>query len=201
MHMAQLTLEQGRFRLDRLTRALSWLLPTTAILMVLTIGTVEVGLPPAIAGLFAVLLLAAFPVCAIMVAIWFHRANANLHDAGIAMNHGPHMAWIWFLVPIANLFKPYQVLREIWVDSHRLADSFAAPSPSQLGLWWGGWIVSTVLFRIADTLTLGGGAKGVAVIVTVAALAAFSASTLALRTLIREVNTAQHGLADAAVFA
>lgn len=200
MFVAKLTLEQGRFRLDRLTRALSWLLPATTMLLVIDIAVVETGLSMALAAAFALLLIVGFPVCVVLVSMWFHRANANLHATGLAMNHGPHMAWIWFLVPVANLFKPYQVLREIWVDSHRLADGFAAPSPSLLGLWWGSWIAGIGLFRVADLLAVAYGAPRASLAVSVLAALALVASALSLRTLIREVNTAQQGQADADVF-
>ena len=51
----------------------------------------------------------------------------------------------WFFIPIANFWKPYRVMREIWDVSHRskITDS------SLVGLWWGFWLVSNFVGRIA----------------------------------------------------
>ncbi|HYF29804.1 MAG TPA: DUF4328 domain-containing protein [Chitinophagaceae bacterium] len=70
---------------------------------------------------------------------WFRRAYYNLHMAA------PHEAsyeegWAagaWF-VPILNLFRPYQIMEEVWTGTqralpHRFPD---ITPPTMVGVWW-----------------------------------------------------------------
>src|ERR1700754_3506800 len=51
----------------------------------------------------------------IVFAVWIHRANRNARALGaVGMRFSPGWAVGWFFVPIANLWKPYQAMKEIW---------------------------------------------------------------------------------------
>ena len=52
------------------------------------------------------------------------------------MEFGPD-AWGWFFAPFANLFKPYQAIRELWFRA-----SDWAQRPDVLPVWWGVWLIS-----------------------------------------------------------
>ncbi|WP_086608965.1 DUF4328 domain-containing protein [Erythrobacter donghaensis] len=94
-----------------------------------------------------------FVVSVIVVAMWIHRAHANLHEAGLpGLETSPGWAVGWFFVPIANLFKPFQAMRELWHESHQSADSFSSDAPGTLTLWWGLWIVGNILGNISMRL-------------------------------------------------
>ncbi|TLN26675.1 DUF4328 domain-containing protein [bacterium] len=82
----------------------------------------------------------------IVFLVWVYRANKNLHSlSNTAMVHSPGWSVGWFFIPIANLFKPYQVLRELWVVSSRGRVS----STALVGWWWAIWLVSNFVGRLA----------------------------------------------------
>ncbi len=82
---------------------------------------------------------------------WIYRANKNLHSlSSDPMIFSPGWAVGWYFIPIANLFKPYQAMKEIWVVAQR----GAAQDASLVGWWWFLWIVSNFLGRITLKLTL-----------------------------------------------
>lgn len=63
----------------------------------------------------------------------------------------------WF-VPILNLWRPKQLVNDVWESNSRTGGG-QAWVPTLLAVWWGGWIVSTAidqvswtLYREADTL-------------------------------------------------
>ncbi len=57
-------------------------------------------------------------VAAITFFIWIHRININLHLlSNEEMRFGPNWSVAWFFIPIANVFMPYKVLKELWLIS------------------------------------------------------------------------------------
>ena len=82
-------------------------------------GTVDLALdsgPLVLAiGLVYLAYTAVFVVSIVLVAMWIHRAHANLREAGVdGLEFTPGWAVGWFFVPIAQLFKPFQAMRELW---------------------------------------------------------------------------------------
>ena len=95
----------------------------------------------------------AFLVSVVLVAMWIHRAHANLHAAGWdALEFTPGWAVGWYFVPLANLIKPYQAMRELWNTSMREDDYFVSDAPMILKLWWGTWIAGNILSNIATRM-------------------------------------------------
>lgn len=45
---------------------------------------------------------------------WFRRAYGNLHRLKLRLNHSETMAVWAFFIPIIFLFRPYQIMKEIW---------------------------------------------------------------------------------------
>ncbi len=77
---------------------------------------------------------------------WVHRANKNLHELSPgSMTFSPGWSVGWYFIPIANLIKPYQAMKEIWFVAHRQSLS----KSSILGWWWALWIASNILSRLA----------------------------------------------------
>ncbi len=93
-------------------------------LMSLTPGPLEEAY-----GLAAILMLVIFIGSVVLVSMWIYRAHANLRDRGIEMETSPGWAVGWFFVPIMNLFKPFQAMRELWSESHFESDSYGDPAP------------------------------------------------------------------------
>jgi Domain of unknown function (DUF4328) len=111
-------------------------------------------------------------VTVVIFAMFLVRANKNAHAlSGEPLEVVPSwMVW-WFVVPFANLYKPYVAVREVWERSKGAA-------PTLLGLWWAAWISGNILGQIswrmsdpedsipemvsADQFVLAGEAVGVA---------------------------------------
>ncbi|NDP28648.1 MAG: DUF4328 domain-containing protein [Flavobacterium sp.] len=87
-----------------------------------------------------------FIISAITFIQWFRRAYFNLH---LRVNHLSHSegwaAGCWF-VPIVNLFRPYQIMKELFQETHlflkrnevHTKEHLSMPS---LSLWWTFWII------------------------------------------------------------
>ena len=81
--------------------------------------------------------------------IWQHRAHANLKALGTELEYSPGWAVGFWLIPIANLWKPFQVNRELWKASGDVNDWRSQRTWPVLGWWWASWISAGVLGRIA----------------------------------------------------
>jgi hypothetical protein len=150
---------------------------------------------------------AAFVASVVIVAIWIHRAHANLADAAVdGLEFTPGWAVGWYFIPIANLFKPFQAMRELWRASHGEAHPFDGPAPSAVTAWWTCWIVGNILSSVGDRLlTMSeGDATGLTAghALGAAGTALHVAAALLLAKLIRAITSAQRGGVTAAgVFA
>ena len=74
--------------------------------------------------------------------MWVSRASKNLSALGASnQKFSPEWAVLLWFIPIAQLWVPYKVTKEIWVESHpeRLRP------PAWFRVWWATWIVSIVL--------------------------------------------------------
>jgi hypothetical protein len=90
----------------------------------------------------------------ILVLRWIWRANKNLHAlSSVPLEYTPGWAVGWYFVPFASLWKPFQVMREIWQVSLGVAGSGLLP------LWWTCWILSNiagnVTFQLASSRDIG----------------------------------------------
>ncbi len=93
------------------------------------------------------LTLAAFVVSGIASLVWTHRASSNArHLADYPQRISPGWAVGWYFVPIANLWKPYQSMAEIW---RRSAFPPSVSGPAALGWWWALWIIGNITSQVA----------------------------------------------------
>lgn len=90
-----------------------------------------------------------FCVTVVLFAIWIHRMQSNTFALGVLdLQHTPAWAVGWNFVPIANLWIPYQVMREIWC-ANRSPDGWQFDKPSRfLMVWWLLWLASVVYVYI-----------------------------------------------------
>ncbi len=92
--------------------------------------------------------------------VWLHRVRANLPALGIAdARWSPGWAVGWWFVPIMNLFRPFQVVKEIWQASGREVHPGSwrnAPTPDLLGWWWGLFLIGSFASNIAMRRTIWG---------------------------------------------
>ena len=84
---------------------------------------------------------------------WIWLASKNLWDRDIqGLEFSPASCIWWYAVPVANLFKPFQAMREIWNASLGEDGAFAADTPDTLRYWWGFWIGSAMLGNLSYRL-------------------------------------------------
>lgn len=77
---------------------------------------------------------------------WIHRANWNARALGAEnMQFTPGWSIGWYFVPIVNLWKPYQAMKEIWMASSKVKEWQSQTVPGLLGLWWTFWIAYSML--------------------------------------------------------
>jgi Domain of unknown function (DUF4328) len=104
--------------------------------------------------------LAAFTASAVMFLIWLRRAYQNLKPLGGEPRYSSAWTVGAFLVPVVNLFLPFQIFQEIWraSDPETIAVSGAKPvtafiedsSKSLLVvIWWGLWLLTVMNLVVA----------------------------------------------------
>lgn len=83
---------------------------------------------------------------------WFRRAYANLERAGVKINNDESWAIWGFIVPIISLFKPFQIMKEIWVKTQKIIKKFDKSFDTNYNtvpiiLWWILFIGSNIIGR------------------------------------------------------
>jgi hypothetical protein len=87
--------------------------------------------------------IAIYLFAAVVFLVWIHRMNRAVRKYTQAdLSYTPGWSVGWFLVPIANLFMPYKVVKELWIatEPDRPAGLFSmAGAASPIVLWW--WLL------------------------------------------------------------
>lgn len=90
-----------------------------------------------------------FVATAICWLVWLHRAYANLSLMGTKKaDYTPGLAVGYWFVPVMNLFRPYQITKELWLRSVRrnAAESIKEFAPlAVLPWWWGIYLIYAFL--------------------------------------------------------
>lgn len=109
--------------------------------------------PGEIIGYLAIVFLLIFFVGGIIVFKWIKLANKNVRALGAKnLEFSPGWAVGWFFVPIANLFKPYKVMNEIWSATHSPENWEKNENHRAVQKWWGLWIGSSGLMQLSNNL-------------------------------------------------
>ena len=95
-----------------------------------------------------------FPLSAILFIRWFYRAYRNLSRLPVRRRRHPWWTIAAWFVPLANLFLPYQIAKELFVKSeYLLARGSREPDTTAnyeiVGLWWGIWVFFLITARFA----------------------------------------------------
>ncbi len=89
-------------------------------------------------------------VTAVAFLKWIYRANVNARGFGATgMTFTPGWAVGYYFIPILNLWKPYQAMKEIWQASENPILWRSIKPPALLGRWWSLWILSCILGNAA----------------------------------------------------
>lgn len=93
-------------------------------------------------------------ITVVFFSMWIYRAAANVVAAGIpGFEYTPSWAVGWFFVPIANLFRPFSAMRQIWNASHGEQGERLNHANGLLAFWWGCWIISNIASNISFRMT------------------------------------------------
>jgi hypothetical protein len=96
---------------------------------------------------------ACYVLCTIAFLAWYGRAYRNLRRLGAGgLRWGNGWAIAYWFIPILNLFRPKQVVNDIW----RASDPDGAPGtawsdgrvPALVHWWWALWLISSFAERI-----------------------------------------------------
>lgn len=78
--------------------------------------------------------------CIILFIRWFHRAYYNLHQLRLEFNvkcsYEPSWAVFAWFVPIIGFFRPYTIMKEIWIGMQKKANVTQIKSRMILRIWW-----------------------------------------------------------------
>jgi hypothetical protein len=88
--------------------------------------------------------LLAFVASAGLFLRWLPRMNRNARAlSATGMEYGPIAAAAWFVAPVFQAWKPFDVLRELYQASSpdHIDDWRRAPVPHLLTLWWTLWLL------------------------------------------------------------
>ncbi len=100
-----------------------------------------------IIGLFQVAL---FLFTAVIFGCWIVRANKNVRALGAdGLRITPGWAVGYFFVPVSNLWRPYQAMRDLWQASHHPTSWATTAATSILPVWWTLWILSGFLGQMS----------------------------------------------------
>lgn len=100
--------------------------------------------------LIGIVSLIVFIVSVVTFIMWFRRAYFNLHQKVSYLSYTEGWAAGSWFVPIISLFRPYQIMKEIYQETKELferkgIDVTRYPSTVLLGVWWALWIINSFL--------------------------------------------------------
>lgn len=102
----------------------------------------------ALGGLHAL----SFYMAVVAFSMWFHRVHRNLPSlAAGELKYTPGWGVAYFFIPIVQLFRPVQVMGEIWrgSDPGNVQGADVLPnSTNRVALWWTFWILGVIGERI-----------------------------------------------------
>ncbi|MEL4307056.1 DUF4328 domain-containing protein [Joostella sp. CR20] len=107
----------------------------------------EVNTSDAIQGVIGMLQFVIYIVSVVVFLNWFRRAYGNLHRLKVPLDHKESMAvWTWF-IPFIVLFRPVQIMNEIWSKTQAVIkkfNPFYAKTSGKLiiGAWWALFLIS-----------------------------------------------------------
>ena len=101
-------------------------------------------------GIVALFYFIASVISAITFIMWFRRAYYNLHQRVNSLAHSEGWAAGCWFVPIVNLYRPYQIMKELYVETKNF---FSRKGLSEkinyttdyVGWWWALWIITNII--------------------------------------------------------
>lgn len=94
----------------------------------------------------------------IVAGIWLYRAHKCLRVWGVKdLKFSDGSCVWWYAIPLMNLFKPYQAMKETWFASQSPSNWTLSSAPLLLKFWWFFWLVSNIANNVYLRLSLHSG--------------------------------------------
>jgi len=104
--------------------------------------------------IIAIIYLIAYAISGITFIQWFRRAYFNLHTKVNHLSYGEGWAAGSWFVPILCLYRPYQIMKELYVETKELLVkkgliTNADLDVKYLGWWWALWLLSSLFSQFS----------------------------------------------------
>ncbi len=101
----------------------------------------------------SIIYLLVYIVSGITFIMWFRRAYYNLHQKVKVLSYGDGWAAGSWFVPFINLYRPYEIMKELYEEtkayiSNKDANSVLNLETNLLGVWWIIWLVNGVFGQV-----------------------------------------------------
>jgi|GEM_PF-1398746 len=140
-------------------------------------------------SLAGLLYVATYLISGIVTLFWLYGTAGNAKIIRPSIDFTPGWAVGWYFVPIANLFKPYEVLRDIWIAGKGRINGVYPKGTPRLAVWWLCTIIGGVATSIAGRM--GADMGMVPVILSAIGLPVLFISTATYFSLVREIHRDQ----------
>jgi hypothetical protein len=111
----------------------------------------------ALTGVLGLTAVAVYIATVVVFLMWLYRVSNNVAAFGQPRQTSGGWAVGSFFVPIANLFIPYQAIKEIWQKSDPAPTdgfSYLVSPPGFFPAWWGFWLGSNITSNIYFRMTM-----------------------------------------------
>jgi ethanolamine transporter EutH len=107
----------------------------------------------------SILYLAAMVVSCIVFIRWFRRAYYNLHQLMDNLSFSEGMAAGAWFIPFVNLYRPYQIFKEMFVQTKKVLINHDKLGNNKLSLvllrtWWFLWVITAIIGNIQFRMSL-----------------------------------------------
>jgi hypothetical protein len=101
--------------------------------------------------MIGLLFLAVMVVHIVMFILWFRRAYYNVHQvANLNPKYDEASASFAWFIPILNLFRPFQIMLDIWEKTQVNTERLSERVGNQLvGWWWATHIITNILSNLS----------------------------------------------------
>ncbi len=142
----------------------------------------------------------------IVFGMWIYRAAANVDAAMVpGFRYTPGWAVGWYFIPIANFYKPFAAMRQIWNASHGNGNGDLDRADPLLVYWWGLWTLTGIAsyFAFRSGLDPGNAAEARSALEaeTLSSLLSLALYPLAYRLVDRITRAQNERLTSAQIFA
>jgi len=100
--------------------------------------------------MIGIIYLIVYVISAVTFIQWFRRAYFNLHQKVTYLAHTEGWAAGSWFVPIVSLYRPFQIMKELYQETKELLIEKGINvnsnfTTSSLGWWWTLWIINTII--------------------------------------------------------